>query len=128
MQVRTILFLEDERELLLTLGSMLSDQGYRVITASDAEEAFRVMKQSVPDLVIADIKLPGMSGLEFFTAVRKSEEYNKVQFIFLTAFNDINAKLLAKRQGAADYITKPFDFEYLVARIHQLVPPEPTEG
>ena len=51
------------------------------------------------------------------------ENCRGIPFIFLTAYNNLEAQLYAKKHGAADYITKPFDFEYLIARIHQLTPP-----
>ena len=121
---KTILFLEDEQELMETVGNLLRDQGYTVVAAEGAEQAIELMKKVTPDLIIADIKLPGMDGFDFFHSVRKLEKFNKAHFIFLTAYNDIGAMMYAKKAGAAEYITKPFDFEYLITRIRQLVPPQ----
>jgi DNA-binding response OmpR family regulator len=120
---KTIVFLEDEVELLATVGLLLRDQGYNVIDAKRAEDALTHIAQSAPDLILADIKLPGIDGFDFYDRVRAMESCADVPFVFLTAYNNLKAMKNAKRQGAADYITKPFDFEYLVSRIRELVPP-----
>jgi DNA-binding response OmpR family regulator len=119
---KTILFLEDELQLLSTVGNLLLEQGYNVIKVTNAEEALRSIQSSAPDLILADIKLPGMDGFDFFNEVRKYRALDKVPVVFLTAFNDVNAMMYAKKVGVSEYITKPFDFEYLVARIRDLVP------
>jgi DNA-binding response OmpR family regulator len=121
-KTKKILFLEDEAELLAALGSLLRDQGYQVAEAQSGEIALKKLEEGVPDLIIADIKLPGIDGFDFFTEVRKKEGMANVPFVFLTAYNNLAAMSMAKTHGAAEYITKPFDFEYLVARIKQLLP------
>lgn len=120
---KTILFLEDEAELLSTLTALLNDQGYEVTAKATAEEALRFVQSTAPDLILADIKLPGLDGLDFYKGIRKLEHCRTTPFIFLTAFNNLKAAMEAKRQGAAEYITKPFDFEYLISRVRELVPP-----
>jgi DNA-binding response OmpR family regulator len=120
---KTILFLEDEEELLSTLGMLLRDQGYDVLDAQRGEDALKIIQQMAPDLIIADIKLPGMDGFDFFREVRKLKHCQNVPFVYVTAFNNLKAAVGAKKEGAAEYITKPFDFEYLVARVKALAPP-----
>jgi DNA-binding response OmpR family regulator len=125
-QKKTILFLEDEREYLATLSSLLRDQGYNVVETSKAGDALSEIAKQRPDMILADIKLgqgERFDGFDFFEQVRKLEQCKNVPFIFLTAYNNLEAQLEAKKHGAADYITKPFDFEYLIARIMQLTPP-----
>jgi CheY-like chemotaxis protein len=119
----TILFLEDERELLSTISNLLRENGYAVIESTSAEDAQVKIQENIPDLIIADIKLPGEDGLEFFQQLRTQEQFKKIPFVFLTAFNNLKAAMNAKKQGAAEYITKPFDFEYLVTRVRELLPP-----
>ncbi len=120
---KTIVFLEDEPELLSTVGLLLRDQGYNVLDVKRAEDALPLIQKSPPDLILADIKLPGIDGFDFFDLVRTMENCADVPFVFLTAYNNLKAMKSAKRQGAAEYITKPFDFEFLVTRIRDLVPP-----
>ena len=120
---KTILFLEDEDELLDTIGLLLREQGYDVIDAKKGEDALEIAQESAPDLILADIKLPGIDGFDFFKEVRKFEHCRKVPFVFLTAFNNLKAAVNAKKEGAAEYITKPFDFECLVTKIKELAPP-----
>lgn len=119
---KVILFLEDEMEYLATLSNLLREQGYAVVETSKAEDAMAEIGRRRPDMILADIKLPGADGFDFFEQVRKNESCRGVPFIFLTAYNSLEAQMYAKRHGAADYITKPFDFEYLIARINQLAP------
>ena len=120
---KRILYLEDELELLETMGLLLREQGYEVISASRAEEALEIAKSSTFNLILADIKLPGIDGFEFMKKLRQIEHCRTVPFVFLTAFNNLKAAMEAKKEGAAEYVTKPFDFEYLVARIKELTPP-----
>jgi DNA-binding response OmpR family regulator len=121
---KTILFLEDEKDFVDTLGSLLEEQGYAVVKTSKIADALSHVAKQRPDMILADIKLgQGADGFDFFEQVRKLEECRNVPFIFITAYNNLEAELYAKKRGAADYITKPFDFEYLIARIMQLTPP-----
>ena len=117
------MFVEDEDELLATVGLVLREKGYDVVAVKSAEDALKLLKKTPPDLILADIKLPGIDGLDFFQLVRRDEQTKHIPFIFLTAFNNLAAAVSAKQQGAADYITKPFEFEHLVERVRELLPP-----
>lgn len=118
---KSILFIEDEEELLSSITRLLLDQGYRVDAVNDAEKALALLPKSKPDLIIADIKLPGIDGFDFFQEVRKDPRLKAVPVIFITAFNNVKAMMYAKEIGVNEYITKPFDFEYLVVRIRSLL-------
>lgn len=120
---KTILFLEDEEELLVAASSVLREQGYRVVGATSAETAIEFVRKTPPDLILADIKLPGIDGLDFYQAIRKIPQCTLTPFVFLTAFNNLAAARSAKKAGASEYITKPFEYEYLVSRIRELLPP-----
>ncbi len=119
---KIILFLEDEQELLDTVGQVLNENGYEVIGMTTAEEALQRLQKLSPDLILADIKLPGIDGFDFYKAVRQIAHCKDTPFVYLTAFNDLQAAITAKEEGAAEYITKPFDFEYLVFRLKSIVP------
>jgi CheY-like chemotaxis protein len=121
-QKKTILFLEDELEFLATLSGLLRDMGYVVIEAATAERALELLETNLPDLIIADIKLPGIDGFDFFEKVHTVNTLRSVPFIYLTAFNNLRAAQRAKQEGATDYITKPFELEYLMNRIEEILP------
>ena len=123
MNKKKILFLEDEDELLTTVGGLLREQGYDVVIAVKAEEALQVIEKTTPDMFLVNIKLPGIDGFDFLDRIQRMDRCRNVPFVFLTAYNNLKAMLDAKKQGATEYITKPFDFEYLVTRIRELVPP-----
>ncbi|MDI6765778.1 MAG: response regulator [Bacteroidota bacterium] len=119
---KTILFLEDELEFLTTLSQLFRDQGYDVIEVTSAETAIKKLSELIPDLILADIKLPGIDGFDFFSQIREIEEYKNIPFIYLTAFNNLQAAMRAKNEGAVDYITKPFELEYLITRVQEILP------
>ncbi len=119
---KSILFIEDEEELLSSITRLLLDNGYRVDAVADAERALAILPQSRPDLILADIRLPGIDGFDFFQIVKKDDKYKSVPVIFITAFNNVKAMMYAKEIGVDEYITKPFEFEYLIGRIRALLP------
>ncbi len=119
---KTILFLEDEKEFLAAVSGLIRDLGYEVIEAPTGEKALELLKIKIPDLIIADIKLPGIDGFDFFSQIHKIEKYRSIPFIYLTAFNNLQAAMRAKSEGATDYITKPFELEYLITKIGEILP------
>jgi CheY-like chemotaxis protein len=119
---KLILIVEDEQEYLSAVSGLLRERGYNVIESTTTEEAIRAARSNTPDLILADIKLPGADGFDFIDELKKVDSCRGVPFIFVTAYNNLQAADYAKKHGAVDYITKPFDFEYLLARIHQITP------
>ncbi len=114
---KRIVFIEDEKELLDSVSQLLLDNGYGVDCFPDAETALKFLQSSTADLILADIKLPGIDGFDFFVEVKKIPRLQAIPIVFVTAFNNVQAMMYAKKIGVAEYITKPFDFEYLVARV-----------
>ena len=76
--VKTILFIEDEEELLNTIGNLLRDIGYDVIAVLDAEDALMKIEETSPDLFLADIKLPGIDGFAFFKKIKEDQRFASV--------------------------------------------------
>jgi|WetSurMetagenome_2_1015567.scaffolds.fasta_scaffold111030_3 DNA-binding response OmpR family regulator len=118
-----ILVVEDEPELQETIANLLREQGYGVTVSFSAEEALRKVDKEMPDLVLIDIKLPGIDGFDLFQEFKKMPAFASTPVVFLTAFNSLQAAMAAKQEGAAEYITKPFDLEYLLTVVRGLVPP-----
>lgn len=109
-----ILLVDDDQLLRRSLSFNLEQAGYRVSTAASAEDALALTARDRPDLVLLDIGLPGMDGLD---ALRHFEERMSVPVIFLTARRRELDEVLGLELGADDYITKPFDQDVLMARI-----------
>lgn len=109
-----ILLVDDDALLRRSLAFNLEQAGYQVRTASNAEDALALARQNSPDLVLLDIGLPGMDGLD---ALRQFREQVGVPVIFLTARRRELDQVLGLEMGADDYVTKPFDMDVLEARI-----------
>ena len=121
-----ILLVDDDAFFRRTLTLHLEQSGYRVFAAGTAEDALRAIEHHSPDLVILDIGLPGMDG---FDALRRFKEISKTPIIFLSARRRNIDQVLGLQLGADDYITKPFDIDVLLARMHVVLrraqPPAP---
>ncbi len=109
-----ILLVDDDALLRRSLAFNLERSGYRVSTAADAEDALALSKREPPELVLLDIGLPGMDGLD---ALKHFQETVRVPVIFLTARRRELDEALGLELGADDYVTKPFDLDVLLARI-----------
>jgi two-component system response regulator AtoC len=103
-----ILVVDDEHLIRWTLQQNLEKEGYEVLLAETGEEAIKKVMEEAPDLILLDIKLPGMDGYEVLERTLKSDQ--GVVPIMLTAFEDVEKVVRAMKMGAFDYITKPFDF------------------
>ena len=110
----TILLIDDDKLMRRSLAFNLQNAGYSTSTAADAETGIDMIRQHRPDLVILDIGLPGMDGLDALKIIR---DQMGVPVIFLTARRRGVDEILGLELGAEDYITKPFEFDILQARI-----------
>jgi signal transduction histidine kinase/ligand-binding sensor domain-containing protein/DNA-binding response OmpR family regulator len=120
IEVPTILIVEDNTELRDFLSSVLSSQ-YNILEAENGKVAFSLLADSAPDMIISDIMMPEMTGLELAKAVKGDMNTSHIPMVLLTARNDIDSKLVAMEYGVDDYITKPFSSAYLEARIGNLL-------
>jgi two-component system KDP operon response regulator KdpE len=109
-----ILVVDDEPQITRVLKTTLSSQGYGVRTASDGDDAVQVMKEWPPDLVITDLRMPNMGGLELCRYVRAR---SRVPVIVLSVKGEERIKVEALDAGADDYVTKPFGVHELLARV-----------
>jgi two-component system KDP operon response regulator KdpE len=113
-----VLAVDDEPGILRLLRRELSEQGFRVITASSGEEALRLAQEHRPDIVLLDVLLPGMSGLE---VMRRLREQADAPVILLTARDTDSDKVRGLEMGADDYVVKPFSPEEVGARIRAVL-------
>lgn len=100
-----ILVVDDEQSFSLLVSQILNDEGYKVKLAGSGNEALKVIDGYNPDLIISDLKMPGMDGISFMTTVKT--EYPEIDFIMITAFATVDSAVNAMKLGALDYITKP---------------------
>ena len=113
-----ILVVDDEELLVKGIKYNLQNEGYEMITANNGEDAIEAARSAAPDLVVLDVMMPRVDGLE---ACRRIREFSDVPIIMLTARTDDMDKLMGFDQGADDYLTKPFNILELKARIRALL-------
>jgi len=113
----TILIIDDDDQLRISFEKLLAEEGYGVESAPSGEAGLKILKARVPDLVILDMRLPGMNGLETFKAIHKIEP--KLPVIMMTAFGTTETAIEATKMGAFDYILKPFDIPDMLGNIKQ---------
>ncbi len=117
--MKRILIIEDDLAILRGLKDNLEYESYGVLTATDGEQGYCLMREKKPDLVILDLMLPRMSGYEVCRRVRK--EGNTIPILMLTARGEEVDRVLGLDLGADDYITKPFSVPELLARIRAIL-------
>ena len=109
-----ILVIDDEPSIINLVSAYLKPEGYEVYTAADGNAGLKAARAFKPDLIILDLMLPGMDGIELLTRLRRESE---VYVIMLTARTDETDKIVGLSVGADDYVTKPFSPRELVARV-----------
>jgi two-component system response regulator ArlR len=114
MKSSTILVIEDEKQIARIIELELKHEGYNVEISYNGNEGLNKVQRNEPDLILLDIMLPGLNGLEVCERIRK---FSQVPIIMLTAKDELSFKVMGLDSGANDYITKPFDMEELLARI-----------
>ena len=112
-----ILIIDDDDQLRKSFEKLLSEEGYTVSSAASGESGLEIIQSRSPDLVIADIRLPGISGLEVYRAIRKLDP--KLPVIIMTAYGTTETAIEATKMGAFDYILKPFEVPEMLAVIKQ---------
>ncbi|MFZ1040884.1 MAG: hybrid sensor histidine kinase/response regulator [Anaerolineales bacterium] len=113
----TILIIDDEPALLLGLASKIRRHGYTVVTATDGTDGLQKAKEFLPDLIISDVMMPPPNGFELRKLMNREPGLASIPFIFLTARSNTEDRIGGLRDGADDYIIKPFETEELFARI-----------
>ncbi len=114
VRVQTVLIADDDPDLVALVALRLAKSGYHVITATDGEEALRMARELLPDLVVLDVMMPKLDGLE---VCRRLRAKSTVPIIMLTAKTEEIDKVLGLELGADDYITKPFSLREFRSRV-----------
>jgi DNA-binding NtrC family response regulator len=113
----TILIVEDEAKMRRLLELNLEDDGFTTLSAEDAEKGLQLLQDGAVDLVVTDLKLPGMSGLDFLQAVKRFQAALPV--VVMTAFGTVETAVEAMKAGASDYVLKPFSLDEMRMVVHK---------
>jgi two-component system phosphate regulon response regulator PhoB len=116
-----ILVVEDEADLTLMMRYNLEAEGFRVDIAQSGDEATELMRDRLPDLILLDWMLPGLSGIELCRRWRARDETARIPIIMITARGEEEERIRGLATGADDYVVKPFSIPELLARIHALL-------
>ena len=117
----TILIVEDEKDIVKMLDYNLKKEGYKTLVAHDGEDALDMANTKHPDLILLDLMLPGLDGLEVCKELKSERKTSAIPVIMLTAKAQESDKVVGLELGADDYVTKPFDHDDLLQKINKLL-------
>jgi DNA-binding response OmpR family regulator len=118
MGPKKIIIVDDDADIVRIVSTMLAGQGWQVLTALGGEEALSAIRRERPDLMLLDIMMPHMTGIEVLREARRIAPQMRV--VMITAFGDVGSYLEAMDLGACEYINKPFETEELLAMIRNV--------
>jgi len=121
MAKEKILIVDDEQDILELLNYNLGREGYKVVSAETGEQAYDLANTKSPDLIILDLMLPGIDGLEVCKLLKKNPQTETIPIIMLTAKGEEADIVTGLELGAADYVTKPFSPRVLLARVRSIL-------
>lgn len=116
-----ILVVDDEKDIVDLISYNLEREGFRSLKAYDGKAALRLAQEESPDLVILDLMLPGIQGMEVCRLIRRNSNTKDLPIIMLTAKGDEVDRILGLEMGADDYVTKPFSVKELMARVRSVL-------
>ncbi len=114
---KKILIADDNESVLMALEFNIQQAGYIVLTAANGKEALEIATTEFPDVIVSDVAMPEMDGIELCKKLRAIPEFSDIPFIFLTAHDEPKERVRGLKSGADDYIAKPYDMEELITRI-----------
>jgi putative two-component system response regulator len=121
MDRATILLVEDDLDVCRVLTALLSEPGYDVVSANSAEQAVDVLNVVAPDLILTDVRMGGMSGIDLCARVKNDPRYEFTPVVILTAVSDLDSRMAGLAAGADDFFSKPVEFAELRARVAALL-------
>jgi len=128
--MKRVLLIEDDRDIVELVRYNLDREGFQVTSATDGSSGLAQVRKSAPDLLLLDLMLPKLSGLEICKEIRRDQSLNRLPILMLTARGEEADRVIGLEMGADDYVTKPFSPRELVARVRALLrraePPQET--
>ena len=119
--LKRLLVVDDEPNLLRAVAAVLRGEGFEITTARNAREALVFVAQSVPDLIVSDVRMPGMDGFQLARKLRSSPHSALVPIVFLTAKDETEDRIEGFESGVDVYLTKPFEPDELIAVIKSVL-------
>ena len=119
MSMHSILIVDDEPNYLIVLSELLRDENYEVFTAPSGEEGLKIVTEVDLDLIITDMQMPGMDGLQLLKAIKQTN--NDIPVIMITAFAEVEKAVVAMQAGAFSYLAKPFSNDELIVNINKAI-------
>lgn len=124
-QKKKLLIVDDQNGIRVLLMEVFSSEGYETFQASNGKLALEIVKNKQPDLVLLDMKIPGMDGLEILKQIRKID--TEIKVIMMTAYGELDMIKEAMELGALAHFTKPFDIDELRIAVNKLLHHDPSE-
>jgi len=119
--MKRILIIEDDRDIVELVRYNLANEGFQVSAAFDGGTGLNTLKKTPPDLLLLDLMLPKLSGLEICREIRRDDSLNRLPILMLTARGEEADRVVGLEMGADDYVTKPFSPRELLARVKALL-------
>ncbi len=114
----TLLIVDDNLKNLKSLLGLLKDMGFGLIVAQNGEEALERVSHPLPDIILLDVMMPGLDGFETCRRLKANEVSREIPIIFMTALTDVGSKLKGFEMGGVDYVTKPIEYQEVIARLN----------
>jgi len=123
-----VLVVDDEEMIRDVVSTSLKSRGYQTLKANSGKEAITFCHQNPPDVILLDIRMPDLDGIETLRLIREIDPYNKSVVIMLTGHGDINTARQAMQLGAYDYVTKPFNLKFIHSLLEEVIEEKKCEG
>lgn len=121
---KKILIVDDEIDIVETLKFILEDSGYQCYCAFDGEEGLNLAREIMPDLMILDVMMPKINGYKISRLLKYDNKYKNIPIMMITARSQDEDKLIGEETGVNEYITKPFELDYVVNKVNEYLKAE----
>lgn len=121
---KKILIVDDEIDIVETLKFILEDAGYQCYCAFDGEEGLNLAREIMPDLMILDVMMPKINGYKISRLLKYDNKYKNIPIMMITARSQDEDKMIGEETGVNEYITKPFELDYVVEKVNEYLKAE----
>ena len=115
--MKKVLIVDDEQDIVETLQFMLESEGFECHCAFDGETGLNMAKELMPDLIVLDVMMPKINGYKISRLLKYDNKYKDIPIIMITARSQMEDKVIGEETGVDEYITKPFDMEFVISRV-----------